>query len=93
MSTEHMAQVTEENSTIANSRGYGKRGRRLQSETVDRGNAKRSRIEEDSENVQKNSEPNSDKVAKKTKTKGRKGPNLWKGLLTCPEGIAWLKDF
>jgi len=91
---ERVAQATEENNTRANRRGSGKRGRMRQRETVDRGNAKRSRTDEDTENVQRNSELNSDEVTKKTKgRRGRKGADLWKGVLTSPEGILWLKEY
>ena len=92
---ERMAQVREGNNTGTNRRGSGKRGKMRKSETVDRGDAKRRRTDEDTENVQRNYELNVDEEAKKPKGKrrGRKGPDLWKGVLTSPEGILWLKDY
>jgi len=66
-----------------------KRGR----STVDEGEgkAKRSRPDEDSENVERNSESNPERLL--LKRRGRKGPNLYKGVVTCPAGIEWVKEF
>ena len=69
-------------------------GRKRGNETGNTDNAKRSRTAEDPENVQINSDIISVKITKKTKQKrGRKRPVLYKGLLTCSEGLDWLKEF